>query len=318
MSMQSDGGAWRGAGAVTLLALGAVISLACLGGGRVTEEPDYGDTWDLGFPPDDDDDTKWVEDTDEDTVWDTGVDPLDFDGDGVPRSDDCNDFDSTVGRRTLGYYDADGDGFGVGDEFLGCFLVRRDGDCAPYQPSIYPGAPESCDNPTVDSNCDGFLGFEDNDGDGYYACEDCDDRTDVFSPGAREIWDSGQDEDCNPDTPDRPCEGGDQWASGLAESPEPGLGARFTFPVDEPELGAYTFCVASQESVTPRGRFVLANGAGVQDIEGWYQSADGTWYTRIDLDDEPALGIVIIEGSEPGTDELAAPFQVVVGAGYEP
>ncbi len=47
---------------------------------------------------------------------DTGpYDPNDFDGDGVPASEDCDDEDPDVGRPTPWYRDADDDGFGDPD-----------------------------------------------------------------------------------------------------------------------------------------------------------------------------------------------------------
>lgn len=80
--------------------------------------------------------------------------------------------------------DKDGDGFAFDD------------DCNDSNDSIYPGAPEGCEEPLVDSNCDGYIGGVDNDDDGYRACDDCDDGNDAIHPNALEICD-GEDNDCN-------------------------------------------------------------------------------------------------------------------------
>ncbi|HTQ03574.1 MAG TPA: putative metal-binding motif-containing protein [Polyangiaceae bacterium] len=58
------------------------------------------------------------------------------------------------------YRDADGDGYGTDDSTLhACTKVSgyatQDGDCDDTDPSIHPGAPESCDLPAVDRDCDG-------------------------------------------------------------------------------------------------------------------------------------------------------------------
>ena len=82
-------------------------------------------------------------------------------------------------------------------------IVDKDGDGVPFEEdcndsndTIYPGAPENCNEPLVDSNCDGFIGGIDADGDGFRACDDCDDGSVTAYPNAPEICD-GQDNDCD-------------------------------------------------------------------------------------------------------------------------
>ena len=96
-----------------------------------------------------------------DATDDTEVEIIDKDGDGFPFEEDCNDSDDT----------------------------------------IYPGAPESCEEPLVDSNCDGAIGGLDEDGDGFRACDDCDDTDDTRYPNAEEICDT-IDNDCDGDIDD--------------------------------------------------------------------------------------------------------------------
>ena len=108
---------------------------------------------------------------------------VDTDGDGVP---DCAD------------EDVDGDGFSPAD-----------GDCNDENPSIHPGAPESCDD--VDSDCDGSLVDEDidtdgdddpdctdpdDDGDGDPDATDCAELDDAIYTGAPEACDA-VDSDCD-------------------------------------------------------------------------------------------------------------------------
>ena len=75
-----------------------------------------------------------------------------------------------------------------------------DGDCDDVQPTIFPGAAESCDG--QDSDCDGTLPTNelDNDLDGFLACEECDDLSPESHPEAVEICD-GQDNDCDGELP---------------------------------------------------------------------------------------------------------------------
>ena len=123
--------------------------------------------------------------------------------------EDCdgqaNDLDDDVTETTAFYADADGDGYGSGTAVEACEppggTADEDGDCDDADAARYPGAPEpDCTDPN-DYNCDGSVGYADDDGDGYAACEECDDQDAGSHPDATEYCD-GLDNDCNGEVDD--------------------------------------------------------------------------------------------------------------------
>jgi len=95
--------------------------------------------------------------------------------------------------------DLDNDGY---DRFIGIV------DCNDFDKSVYPGAPEVCNN--RDDDCDGTVdeGF-DSDGDGVSTCDDppdCNDLNKYVYPGACEICANFRDDDCDGDVDEDPCE----------------------------------------------------------------------------------------------------------------
>ncbi|MEY3209696.1 MAG: hypothetical protein RIT28_177, partial [Pseudomonadota bacterium] len=190
--------------------------------------------------------------TDDSTTDDTGPEVIDVDEDGSPADEDCDDNDAEVnpGAKELcdgkdndcdgltddaddsvdlssvqtWYDDADGDGYGAGDGARVCSppegTVNVDGDCAPADEAVNPGAAEVCDD-GLDNNCDDLADdadpsldassastfYVDADEDGYgdpgdtiVACEapagvvsddsDCDDGDAAVNPVADEVCDS--------------------------------------------------------------------------------------------------------------------------------
>ena len=145
--------------------------------------------------------------------------------DGV--DEDCDgDIDEEAVDALAWYADVDGDGAGdpaarvdACDAPSG--TVADDGDCDDSDPTILPGATETCDE--VDQDCDGLVDegatdattwYVDADSDGYGesttttdACEaptgyvaldgDCDDADATINPGATETWYDGVDSDCD-------------------------------------------------------------------------------------------------------------------------
>ncbi|MBN2798135.1 MAG: putative metal-binding motif-containing protein, partial [Deltaproteobacteria bacterium] len=152
--------------------------------------------------------------------------PVDLDGDGSTADLDCDDLDASAhpgaeercdgvdndcdgevdnaAVDAIAYYaDADEDGYGdPASSVSACAAptgyVTGDGDCDDTSDAFHPGASEAdCADP-ADYNCDGSVGYADQDGDGFAACEECDDsRADVL-PGAPEVCD-GADNDCDGD-----------------------------------------------------------------------------------------------------------------------
>jgi len=110
------------------------------------------------------------------------------------------------------YLDSDGDGYGAGEPISFCEdhasgYAEVDGDCDDDDPLFHPGAPEEgeCTDPN-DYNCDGWVAYIDDDGDGYSDCEDCDDLNAAVYPGATEICGNDIDENCDSRAP-TVCEG---------------------------------------------------------------------------------------------------------------
>ena len=157
------------------------------------------------------------EDADTDGDGDPDCTDDDDDGDGDPDASDCAPLDPAIHAGAAEFCDAidadcDGDlvdGFldSDGDGEPDCVDFDDDGDgaidgddCAPLDPTTYPGAVELCDG--LDNDCDGQVpeGELDQDGDSLSPCQgDCDDANYLVYPGLPEACD-GVDTDCDPVT----------------------------------------------------------------------------------------------------------------------
>ncbi len=130
-------------------------------------------------------------------------DGVDNDCDGAVDADDDS---LSADSQGVYYTDADGDGYGDDDATIAACeppegAVSVGGDCDDTDTAYHPGADESdCTDPE-DYNCDGSVGYADADGDGYPACEECDDSDAAISPDAVEVCD-GVDNDCDSLTDD--------------------------------------------------------------------------------------------------------------------
>ena len=140
--------------------------------------------------------------------------------------DDCDgQIDEDAVDASTWYEDADGDTYGDPNSSIqSCTqpegYVSNGWDCDDWDSTVYPGAPEMCNN--LDDDCDGLYDeeavdastwYEDADGDTYgdpnssmQNCTqpegwvldntDCDDDNDSINPGATEIC-NGVDDDCD-------------------------------------------------------------------------------------------------------------------------
>jgi hypothetical protein len=128
--------------------------------------------------------------------------------DAADADEDCDgladDEDDDVTGRSTWYIDYDGDGYGV-DDYTVVACDQPEGyaptadDCDDRDGRYHPGAEEAdCTDPE-DYDCDGEVAWADADGDGWAACEDCDDHDDDVAPDQAEVC-NGVDDDCDGST----------------------------------------------------------------------------------------------------------------------
>lgn len=137
---------------------------------------------------------------------------LDWDRDGLVKSEDCNDLDGEDTRQAW-YRDSDLDGYGdPASEVLTCLWpvdwVPNSFDCDDEKAKYNPAADDEWYN-DEDENCDGLNDF-DRDRDGYVRSGDwvyaggsapgdgdCDDNDPAVNPGVAEIWYDAIDSNCD-------------------------------------------------------------------------------------------------------------------------
>ncbi len=214
-----------------------------------------------------------------------------------------NDCDGEVdeGVRTIWYLDSDGDGYGVsGSTAESCEplegYAEEDGDCDDEDVAFHPGAEESdCTDPN-DYNCDGSVGYSDNDGDGWAACEECDDAASAINPDAVEVCNE-LDDDCDGDIDDDDFDVDTSTMSEwYADADEDGFGDADSTTESCAEPEGYTDddtdCDDTDADISPDGSEVC-NGVD-DDCDGdiddadpdqdmsttsvWYADADGDGY----------------------------------------
>jgi hypothetical protein len=184
------------------------------------------------------------------------------------------------------YYDGDADFVGAGFPTYGCEppadgWVEVDGDCDPYDQTVFPGATERCNG--ADDDCDKLI--DEDVGDTYYtdadgdlfgdpdapvvACEpapglveddgDCDDANAAVNPDGIELC-NGVDDDCNgliDDEPENPSlwwrdADGDTWGDPEDEveacEPPPGYVANDE-DCDDADAKNWDACAGDPDSV---------------------------------------------------------------------
>jgi hypothetical protein len=209
--------------------------------------------------------------------------------------DDCDELtdedDPDLMDATTWYLDQDGDGYGLDDSAVtSCDqpsgYAQQGGDCDDEDDAFHPGAPEEdCTDP-ADYNCDGSVGYADDDGDGWAACEECDDGDAAVNPDATELCD-GIDNDCDGDTDEDDAADASTWYAdddgdgfGDADSSAPACEQPSGFVADD------TDCDDANSAVNPDAT-ELCDGYD-NDCDGGIDEDDaadaGTWYADLDGD----------------------------------
>ena len=204
--------------------------------------------------------------------------------------DDCDgEIDEDV-LLTL-YQDADGDGWGDSElTSAGCETssgwVLEGGDCDDDDLAYHPEATEDdCTDP-ADYNCDGATAWADDDGDGWAACEECDDNDPEVNPGVAEQCD-GIDNDCDGTIDEDDASDATTW---YADSDGDGYGDADTTTAACEQPTGYTAdhsdCDDAASSINP-GAPEQCNGMD-DDCDGTVDEDDATdaaeWYADGDGD----------------------------------
>ncbi len=227
-----------------------------------------------------------------------------------------NDCDGTIDNgatATMYYVDADADGYGddastVYDCTQPEGTATVGGDCNDADAAYNPGASESdCTDPN-DYNCDGSVGYADEDGDGYAACEECDDSEPAINPAAEESC-NDIDDDCDTlvDDADDTVNGTLAWYRDL-DGDSYGDAATSTTACDQPEgYGAdNSDCDDTRGDVNPAASEVCNDLD--DDCDSLVDDADdsldtstaSTWYVDGDADGYGDEASALVACDQPG------------------
>ena len=229
--------------------------------------------------------------------------------------DDCDglvdDADDSLDGSTASVWYTDADGDGYGDDTLATLSCDAPaggtavgGDCNDADTAYNPGAVEAdCADPT-DYNCDGSVGYTDGDGDGYAACEECDDTNAANNPAATEMCD-GVDNDCDGTADEADAADASTW---YADADADGYGdaAAASVACDAPAgtVADATDCDDTTSAVNP---------AVVETCNGIDDNCDGT------VDEDSASGAAIWYADTDGDgygDAAASAASCSAPAGY--
>ncbi len=252
--------------------------------------------------------------------------------DGVDNNCDGLTDDSTAAGATAWYLDSDGDGYGdASTSVTQCDApagyVSNATDCDDADSTVYPGATEACTD-TVDKNCDGSVGYADNDGDGVPACEDCNDNSAVSYPGAPEICD-GLDNDCNGVVDD----GATDMTTWYQDSDKDNYGSAVTEDACSQPSG-YTAeggdCDDTNRKVNPSATEVCngidddcdgtIDGSGATGAATYYKDADSDGYGNASVSSTACgapAGYVSNASDCDDTNALANPSETELCNGYD-
>jgi len=254
-----------------------------------------------------------------------GTTAVDSDGDGFDTALDCDDtnadinpdaaevcdgadndcdgnIDNDASDAGTWYTDADGDGYGddsstetACDAPAGA--VADGGDCDDTDTAYNPGATEDdCTDPN-DYNCDGSVGYADDDGDGWAACEECDDDAAEVNPDATELCD-GIDNDCDKATDEDDAADAATW---YADADFDGYGSpddtTQACSVPKGTVANDADCDDADPTINPEGDEVCdgadndCDGATDDEDKSVDLSTTADWYTDADGDGygDPAL-----------------------------
>ncbi|MFH1466885.1 MAG: MopE-related protein [Pseudomonadota bacterium] len=215
--------------------------------------------------------------------------------DGVDNDCDDETDEADAEDASTWYYDGDGDGYGLdGQTTVACAQpgdhAPEGGDCDDADTAYHPGAPEDdCTDPN-DYNCDGSVGYADEDGDGWAACAECDDSDAAIHPDAAEVC-NDTDDDCDglTDDDDDSLDTGTA-ATWYADTDSDGYGdaAAPSLACDQPtgSVADSTDCDDTTAAVHP-GAAESCNGID-DDCDGTTDEDDAsdaaTWYADADAD----------------------------------